>query len=110
MAMDVALDLSKPSDRDHFKFKRMETSGDLCVKEFRRIFRDMSKGMLLELDKRVNQFERANYAGDKLVTVFQPENITFYWRNYRLLNEFLKSFKGSWGGKDGIAQELSRTS
>ena len=110
MAMDVALDLSKPSDRDHFKFKRMETSGDLCFKEFRRIFRDMSKGMLLELDKRVNQFERANYAGDKLVTVFQPENITFYWRNYRLLNEFLKSFKGSWGGKDGIAQELSRTS
>ena len=27
-----------------------------------------------------------------------------------MLNEFLKSFKGAWGGRDGIAQELSRVS
>jgi len=109
-AMDVILGRKPPSDRDHFQYKRLETSGDLCFGEFRRIFRDLSKNMLLELDKKVNQFERANYAGANLVNVFQPETLGFFWKPYRMLNEFLKSFKGAWGGRDGIAQELSRMS
>ena len=108
--MDVILGRKEPSDRDHFQYKRLETSGDLCFGEFRRIFRDLSKAMLLELDKKVNQFERANYAGTNLVNVFQPETLGFFWKPYRMLNEFLKSFKGAWGGRDGIAQELSRMS
>jgi DNA-directed RNA polymerase II subunit RPB2 len=108
--MDVILGRKPPSDRDHFQYKRLETSGDLCFGEFRRIFRDLSKTMLLELDKKVNQFERANYAGANLVNVFQPETLGFFWKPYRMLNEFLKSFKGAWGGRDGIAQELSRMS
>jgi DNA-directed RNA polymerase II subunit RPB2 len=110
MAMEQALGLTQPTDRDHFRFKRLQTSGDLCFGEFRRIFRETSRTMLLELDKKVNQYERANYAGDKLVNVLQPENLSFYWKKYRLLSEFLKSFKGSWGGAEGIAQELSRVS
>ena len=109
-AMDVILEIKPPSDRDHFQYKRLETSGDLCFGEFRRIFRESSKNMLLELDKKVNQFERQSYAGANLVNVFQPETLGFYWRPYRMMNEFLKSFKGAWGGRDGIAQELSRTS
>jgi len=108
--LDVILGVTPPTDRDHFQFKRLETSGDLCFGEFRRIFREASKNMLLELDKKVNQFERASYAGANLVNVFQPENVGFFWRPYRMLNEFLKSFKGAWGGRDGIAQELSRMS
>ena len=108
--MDVILGRKPPSDRDHFQYKRLETSGDLCFIEFRRIFRDLSKNMLLELDKKVNQFERQNYAGANLVNVFQPETVGFFWRPYRMLNEFLRSFKGAWGGRDGIAQELSRVS
>ena len=110
MAMEMALDLAQPTDRDHFKFKRLQTSGDLCFGEFRRIFRETARNMLLELDKKVNQFERVNYAGDKLVNVLQPINLGFYWKKYKLLGEFLKSFKGSWGGAEGIAQELSRVS
>jgi DNA-directed RNA polymerase II subunit RPB2 len=108
--MDVILGIKQPSDRDHFQFKRLETSGDLCFGEFRRIFRESSKNMLLELDKKVNQFERQTYAGTNLANVFQPETLGFFWRPYRMMNEFLKSFKGAWGGRDGIAQELSRVS
>jgi len=109
-AMDVILGIKPASDRDHFQYKRLETSGDLCFGEFRRIFRESSKNMLLELDKKVNQFERASYAGANLANVFQPETVGFFWRPYRMMNEFLKSFKGAWGGRDGIAQELSRVS
>ena len=108
--MDVILGRKPSSDRDHFQYKRLETSGDLCFGEFRRIFRESSKSMLLELDKKVNQFERQTYAGPNLSSVFQPETVGFFWRPYRMLNEFLKSFKGAWGGRDGIAQELSRVS
>jgi len=109
-AMDVILEIKPPSDRDHFQYKRLETSGDLCFGEFRRIFREASKSMLLDLDKKVNQFERQSYLGTNLANVFQPETLGYYWKPYRMLNEFLKSFKGAWGGRDGIAQELSRVS
>lgn len=109
MTMDLIL-TGTPTDRDNLAYKRFQSSGGLFFVEFRRIFRETSKGMLLDLDKKVNQFERKLYEGEKLATTFQPENVNRYWKNYRLMNEFLKSFKGAWGGQDGIAQELSRMS
>jgi len=110
MAMDQALGLEPPSDRDSFSYKRLETSGDLFFTEFRRIYREVARGMLLDLDKQVNQFERKTFEGNNLANVFQPETVNKYWKKYRMMNEFLKSFKGAWGGEDGIAQELSRMS
>lgn len=109
MTMDVVLTRTV-TDRDNLAYKRFQSSGALFFVEFRRIFREISKSMLLDLDKKVNQFERKLYEGDKLANAFQPENVNRYWKNYRLMNEFLKSFKGAWGGQDGIAQELSRMS
>jgi DNA-directed RNA polymerase II subunit RPB2 len=109
MTFDVVL-TGKSTDRDNLAFKRFQSSGGLFFVEFRRIFRETAKSMLLDLDKKVNQFERKLYEGEKLATAFQPENINRYWKHYRLMNEFLKSFKGAWGGQDGIAQELSRMS
>ena len=43
ICMDVALGIKKPSDRDHFRFKRFDVSGDLCFQEFRRIYKDAAK-------------------------------------------------------------------
>ena len=110
MAMDQALELEPPSDRDSFSYKRLETSGDLFFTEFRRIFRETSKSMLLDLDKKVSQFERKAFEGTNLANVFQAETVNRFWKKYQLMSEFLKSFKGAWGGEDGIAQELSRMS
>lgn len=109
MTFDVVLN-GVSTDRDNLAFKRFQSSGGLFFVEFRRIFRETSKSMLLDLDKKVNQFERKLYEGDKLANAFQPENVNRFWKHYRLMNEFLKSFKGAWGGQDGIAQELSRMS
>jgi DNA-directed RNA polymerase II subunit RPB2 len=107
MALDVALGLEKPTDRDHFRFKRLSASGDLCFEEFRRIFKEVSQRMLRELDTRIH-FEQNVYAGKKLIQLVQDENIGYYWRSYSFLNGFEKSFKGKWGGNDGVSQELSR--
>ena len=107
MAMDVALGFTNPSDRDHFRFKRLDASGELCFQEFRRVYKDVAKNMLTAMDSRI-EFERKNYEGERIFDLVPEEKITTYWRSYRLMNEFEKSFKSQWGGKDGISQELSR--
>lgn len=109
MALDVELSRREPSDRDNMQFKRMKTSGVLMFEEFRRIFREVGQSMLLEMDKRV-QYESANFRDKNLVNLLEPENIGRYWRGYRMLNEYLKSFKGAFGGRVGISQELPRPS
>uniref|UniRef100_A0A6C0CUI8 DNA-directed RNA polymerase n=1 Tax=viral metagenome TaxID=1070528 RepID=A0A6C0CUI8_9ZZZZ len=110
MAMDVAIGNVPDSDRDHFRFKRLDASGDLCFKEFRRIYKDVGGKMLLELDRRV-EFEEQTYRGKNLTNLIQEEGIrNFYWKSYTFLNEFEKSFKGTWDGESGVAQVLSRFS
>jgi DNA-directed RNA polymerase II subunit RPB2 len=109
MAIDVSLERKPPSDRDNIEYKRFNTSGDLMFQEFRRIYREVSKNMLLKLDSRI-QYERKTYEGRGLAQLVERETVGTYWRKYMMMNEFTKSFKGQWGGRDGIAQELSRLS
>jgi DNA-directed RNA polymerase II subunit RPB2 len=109
MAIDVSLERKPPSDRDNIEYKRFNTSGDLMFQEFRRIYREVSKSMLLKLDSRI-QYERKTYEGRGLTQLVERETVGTYWRKYMMMNEFTKSFKGQWGGRDGIAQELSRLS
>jgi len=109
LGMENALGISKPTDRDHFRFKRFDVSGDLCFQEFRRTYKEVSKNMLLALDTRLH-FEERTYSGKNIVNLVQRENIGFYWKHYTFLNQLSKSFKGKWGGKDGVSQILSRVS
>jgi DNA-directed RNA polymerase II subunit RPB2 len=109
MAMDVALEIKPKTDRDHFRFKRLHTSGDLVFQEFRRAYKETAKRMLTEMDSRVH-YEQQQYAGKKLVELVKDELIGFYWRASNFMYTISKSFKGKWDGKDGISQELTRFS
>ncbi len=109
IAMEVALEIKPKTDRDHFRYKRLSASGELVFQEFRRIFKETSKRMLTELDSRIH-FEQQQYAGKKLVELVNEETVRFYWRASSFMYDIEKSFKGKWGGKDGIAQELTRFS
>lgn len=106
-ALDVALGNTDKTDRDHYRFKRLSAGGELCFQEFRKVFKDVSKRMLLELDTRIH-FQEKEFAGIKLQNLIREENVGYYWRNTDFINHFEKSFKGKWGGKDGVSQELSR--
>lgn len=108
MTIDVSLDIKPKSDRDHYRYKRLYASGDLCFDEFRRIYKLIATNMLLRMDERI-EFERQTYLGKKLVNLTR-DGPNRYWKNYMLLSEVEKSFKGKWGGKDGICQELTRVS
>jgi DNA-directed RNA polymerase II subunit RPB2 len=109
MAMDVALGIKSKTDRDHFRYKRLSASGELVFQEFRRLFKETSKRMLTEMDSRIH-FEQQQYAGKKIKELLNEESIGYYWRASNLMYNLEKSFKGKWGGKDGIAQEVSRYS
>ena len=109
MAMDVAIGRTGPSDRDNMQFKRMKTSGVLMMEEFRRAYREVGKEMLTRMDKK-HTYETAQFAGKNLVNIVQPENVYYFWRKYMMLNTFVKSFKGMWGDRVGISQELMRPS
>lgn len=109
MAMEVAVEIKPKTDREHYRFKRLDASGELIFQEFRRIYNDVKKRMVLEMDRRVH-FQKESFEGNKLTSLVQPENISFYWASYMFMNDFEKSFKGKWGGKDGISQVLSRYS
>lgn len=107
MAMDVAIGKTGKSDRDHFRFKRLDSSGDLCFQMFRKIYKEVGKEMMTKIDSRIH-FEQQSYSGEKIANVVQSENMSYYWGARTFLNEFEKAFKGKWMGKDGISQELSR--
>ena len=109
MGLDVEIGRRGPSDRDSFQFKRFKTSGVLMFEEFRDIYRETGKEMLQSLD-RVNTFNPTTYRDKKLVDLIEPETIGRFWKGYRMLNNLSKSFKGAWGGRVGISQELMRVS
>lgn len=109
MAMDVSLGRSVPSDRDSMVFKRLKTSGVLMFEEFRRLYREIGKEMLGRLDRK-HTYEISNFRDKNLVNLIDPETVGYYWKNYFMMNEYLKSFKGRWGNRAGIAQELARPS
>jgi DNA-directed RNA polymerase II subunit RPB2 len=109
MALDIALELRPQSDRDHFKFKRFDVSGDLCFQMFTRIYKEVSKRMLTEIDARV-LYESALYSGRKIVEILEADRLNYYWKYTEFANQFSKGFKGKWAGMDGVSQILSRVS
>jgi DNA-directed RNA polymerase II subunit RPB2 len=109
MAIDIAIGRRGPSDRDNMQFKRLKTSGVLMFEQFRRIYREIRAEMLVRMDK-THTYRSAEFRDKALANLLEPENITRYWKKYYLLNEYLKGFKGMWGDRAGIAQELARPS
>ena len=109
MALDIELGRTPPTDRDAMQFKRFSTSGVLCFEEFRRNYRDIAKRLTDNLDARIF-FESKKFAGANFSAVIQPENIRYFWGHWILESAFIRSFKGSWGGRLGVGQVLTRPS
>ena len=110
MVMDIDLGIKDSSDRDHFRFKRLSASGELCFQEFVRIYMDVTKSMKVLLDSRI-EFEKELYRGKKITELVQEDTLrTKYWNSREFLERFKKSFKGRWNEMDGVSQVLTRFS
>lgn len=109
MGLDVELGRKEGTDRDNLQNKRFKTSGVLMFEEFRRLFRENGKEMLLRMDRK-HTYEKNLFRDKNLVNLVDETNIGYVWRSYFMLNQFEKAFKGMWDDRLGISQELMRVS
>ena len=107
--------LEAPTDRDSFKFKRVEVPGMLLYDLFKEYFKLQQDNIKLRLDSEYNM--------KKSKTIYQNESFKdLITNNYeRIFNErvvesgFKKAFKGNWGAEEhtkkvGVVQDLNRLS
>jgi DNA-directed RNA polymerase II subunit RPB2 len=102
----------KPTDRDNYKFKRVETSGTLLYDLFREYYLIQLRDISQKIDKEY-YFHTGKYK-----TAFMDlvnDNVTHFFKDRVVESGFRKAFKGSWGSEShtkrvGVVQDLNRLS
>ena len=102
----------QPTDRDNFKFKRVDTPGNLLYDLFKEYYNIQQKYISLELEKRIH-FGKGIYEND-LIGLLQ-KNYQEIFKERILERGFSKAYKGNWGAfshtkRLGIVQDLNRLS
>ena len=108
----VYIGLEQPTDRDNFKYKRIELVGSLLSDLFREYYTEQQKYIQVQFDKRLN-LNKSIYGNDlpSLISTFQGE----LFKERVLEAGFKRAFKGNWGSKPntkriGAVQDLNRLS
>jgi len=104
--------LEQPTDRDNFKYKRIELIGSLLYDLFSEYYNDQQKFIRVEYDKRLT-LNQSLYGNNLQSLIMDFQNDIF--RNRVVEEGFKKAFKGNWGGKEntkriGVLQDLNRLS
>ena len=115
--LKVFKDVEKPTDRDSFKYKRIETTGALLHDLFREHYREMLSEISKKFDKEYYFKEKGNlYEGVDFSDLIENNYINFFKdKGFMVQNGLKKAFKGQWGSKsyttkEGIVQDLNRLS
>ena len=110
--LSVYMGLELPTDRDNFKYKRIEQVGPLLYSLFREYYTIQSKKIHYEFESRL-YYKQALYA-DNLFDLID-KNYRDVFRTRIVDDGFRKAFKGNWGAEShtkriGIVQDLNRLS
>jgi DNA-directed RNA polymerase II subunit RPB2 len=102
----------QPTDRDSFKFKRIETSGSLIYELFREYYLLQKRSIFLEIDKEF-YYHVGKYRNNFVSLV--EDNLRTIFKNRIVEDGFKKGFKGNWGStantkRIGLVQDLNRLS
>ena len=109
--LSVYTGLEEETNRDNYKYKRLETAGMLLSDLFREYYILQNRAIHLGLEKRL-YFNREMY--EKNLEFLVEENRNIF--SSRVVDEgFRKAFKGNWGAtahtkRIGIVQDLNRLS
>ena len=104
--------VDKPTDRDSFRFKRVETPGILLYDLFKEYFTLQQRNLYLKMDKEY-------YYHEGMYQQNFPSLIENNYKDFfkeRIVEEGLKrAFKGNWGAeahtkREGVVQDLNRLS
>jgi DNA-directed RNA polymerase II subunit RPB2 len=102
----------KPTDRDNFRFKRIEMSGTLIYDLFREYYLIQHRNIGLKIDKEY-YFHTGKYKQGFLDLI--NSNSDNFFKERVVENGFRKAFKGNWGSEShtkrvGVVQDLNRLS
>jgi len=102
----------KPTDRDNFKFKRVETSGSLIYELFREYYLIQNRNIFLKIDKEF-YYHSGKYRSNFVSLI--EDNIKDFFKERLVEDGFKKGFKGNWGSNAntkrlGLVQDLNRLS
>jgi DNA-directed RNA polymerase II subunit RPB2 len=112
--LNVYMGIENETNRDNFKFKRIETPGSLISDLFREYYNLQQKAVHLSLESTLyyNQQEYEN----NLAKLIQDKRSVFEDKDHRQVDSgFKKAFKGNWGAKThtkriGVVQDMNRLS
>jgi DNA-directed RNA polymerase II subunit RPB2 len=110
--LQVHLGLERPTDRDNFKYKRVELVGSLLYDLFREYWNIQQKQIHLGFEKAL-YYSKGGY-DDNLYDLIM-ENYREVFRERSLETGFRKAYKGNWGAQThtkriGVVQDLNRLS
>jgi DNA-directed RNA polymerase II subunit RPB2 len=103
----------RPTDRDNFKFKRIELTGNLMYDLFREYYLIQKRAISLKIDKEF-YYHRGKYKDVDFENLIKL-NYVEYFKERDVETGFNKAFKGNWGADSrtkrmGVIQDLNRLS
>lgn len=110
--LKVFINEEKPTDRDSFKFKRVELAGSLIYDLFKEYYTLQQKHIFQKIDK--EYYYKQGIYQENFISLID-DNINEYFREKILETGFKKAFKGSWGAEEHthrpeVIQDLNRLS
>jgi DNA-directed RNA polymerase II subunit RPB2 len=111
--LNVFIGVNKPTDRDNYKFKRIELTGDLIHELFREYYLIQCKNIRQKIDKEY-YFKSSQYDGENFMGLID-NNISYLFKDRIVEDGLRKAYKGNWGSeihtkRVGIVQDLNRLS
>ena len=108
----VHTDMVKSTDRDSFRFKRVETPGILLGELFKEYYSLQVKNIFQKIDKEY-YYKQAKYQGNFIDLI--DGNYNEFFAERILEQGIRKAFKGNWGAeahtkREGVVQDLNRLS
>ena len=103
----------KATDRDSFKFKRVELSGTLMYDLFKEYYTLQQHAIYKKIDKEY-YYHTGQYQDEQFINLIMNNYKTFF-HDRDVETGFRKAFKGNWGAqthtkKAGVVQDLNRLS
>lgn len=103
----------KPTDRDNFRFKRIEQTGQLLYELFREYYLIQKRAISLAIDNE-HYYHTGKYKDDDFVNLIES-NYREIFKERIVDTGIRKAFKGNWGAQThtkrvGVVQDLNRLS
>ena len=110
--ISVYAGLEQPTDRDNFKYKRIELVGSLINDLFREYYTIQQRMIHLSFEEKIT-YNRGIYEDNLKGLIY--ENYKEVFRERLVESGFKKAFKGNWGAQShtkriGVIQDLNRLS